>query len=391
MTGYFFPEYNGTSVRIFNLVSRLPFSIHMLVLDTTVNGELISKKQEQFGNIGVTRFSAQPSIGLFKLPLAREAYTMYQKPRRLVRIGIEKHPDIIHAHDVMTFGQAACQVGLKTKKPFILELHALDADYLSTNYHTVENIYKEWQTKRLTKYSQRIITLTQSLAECISSRYKVPENKITVVPNGVDQDSFTPGEERRKKADRLKEDLHITGKVVMYSGYADWVNGVPDLISIIPQVIKINPHICFVFISHGPEEKKLELLSQQHPNNVKFLPMVPHSQMPFYYQMCDLFVLPRPSTPSTETLTPLKLLESMSMEKPVLGSNVKGITEVIKHLENGYLFEKGNLESFKDMLVQILQNDNNQIGRNARRSVMENYTWDKSSKTLQKVYEELGL
>jgi glycosyltransferase involved in cell wall biosynthesis len=79
----------------------------------------------------------------------------------------------------------------------------------------------------------------------------------------------------------------------------------------------------------------------------------------------------------------------MAMEKPVLGSDVGGIAEVIKHGENGYLYEKGNMESFKKALLGVLDMNNNQIGKNARKTIAENYTWDKSANILQKVYEEL--
>ncbi len=51
--------------------------------------------------------------------------------------------------------------------------------------------------------------------------------------------------------------------------------------------------------------------------------------MPDYYFTSDIFIIPRPSTISSELVTPLKLLEAMSMESVVLGSNVGGISEVI--------------------------------------------------------------
>ena len=77
------------------------------------------------------------------------------------------------------------------------------------------------------------------------------------------------------------------------------------------------------------------------------------------------------------------------MEKPVLGSNVGGIAEVIKHGRNGYLFEKGNMESFNRILLDVLDTKNGQIGRNARKTIVENHTWDRSVKTLEKTYREL--
>jgi glycosyltransferase involved in cell wall biosynthesis len=47
------------------------------------------------------------------------------------------------------------------------------------------------------------------------------------------------------------------------------------------------------------------------------------------------------------------------------------------------------MESFKKTLLEVLDADNTQIGKNARRTIVDNYTWDKSAKILQKVYEEL--
>ena len=111
--------------------------------------------------------------------------------------------------------------------------------------------------------------------------------------------------------------------------------------------------------------------------------------MPVYYQMCDIFVIPRPYTLSAEILTPLKLLEVMAAAKPVLGSNVGGIAEVIRHGDNGYLFEKGNLTSLKNTLLEALDTDNDLIGNNARKTVVLNYNWDNSARILQKVYEDL--
>ena len=79
----------------------------------------------------------------------------------------------------------------------------------------------------------------------------------------------------------------------------------------------------------------------------------------------------------------------MAMEKLVLASNVGGITEVIKHGENGYLFEKGNMGSLKQVLMQILDNDYSQICRKARETVVKKYRWENSAAILQEVYQGL--
>jgi len=111
--------------------------------------------------------------------------------------------------------------------------------------------------------------------------------------------------------------------------------------------------------------------------------------MPVYYQLCDVFMIPRPSTLSAETLTPLKILEAMAMEKVVLVSNVGGMAEAIRHGENGYLFSKGNIGELKRVLLNIIQEDCIGIGKNARESVLKKYTWEISANILQKIYRRL--
>jgi len=390
LSNYFFPEYSGTTTRLYNLLYRLPHEIFLINRNETIEGHIIKAQcNERFGTINVQRVSLRPVSPIFKSPPFRYMYTIYYKPRILVNATRKLQFDIIHAHDPLFFGQVAMQLSKKHKKKFIVELHVLAEDYIKG----INQRFKHFNVKRVTnktlKSCNHVISLTQALKDWISSHYNLQEDKITVVPNGADIDKFAPKVEYKKKAEELKKKLNITDSVVMYAGFMDRINGIVDLAKMAPWVIRERPSVFFVFIGHGPEEEELKALSKAYPKNVKFLPMVHYDEMPIYYQLCDLFIIPRPSTISAETVTPLKLLEAMAMEKPVLGSNVGGIAEIIKHGENGYLFEKGNMESFKKTLLEVLDADNTEIGKNARKTIIENYTWDKSAKILQKVYEDL--
>jgi len=280
-------------------------------------------------------------------------------------------------------------VSRKFNKPFILELHGLSQESSAGVFRSVKTWYIEQVDRKLLRHCDHIITLTQSLREWLISSYKLPESKITVIPNGADIEQFSPRNDLKVKAEELREKLGVNGKIIMYAGCMDRINGMEDLARVIPQIIQERQDICFLFIGQHPEEKRLIALFGEYPQKVKFLSTVPYDEMPIYYQLCDVFVIPRPSTISAETLTPLKLLEVMAVGKPVLGSNVGGITEVIKHRGNGYLFEKGNMKNFKETLLEALDVDNRQIGKNARKTVVENYTWDKSAEILRRVYEGL--
>jgi len=392
-----YPEHNGTTVRIFGILSRISHEIIMIIPNITMKGDILAPNKKIIGNITVKTAPLCPR-GIFAKSPLRYLHTIYKLPKNVFLSAISEKFDIIHAHDSSLFIQTAKILSRKLNKPFIFEFHAARKDYVNNiiipgtrigipfSGRIVGAYYEERGIKDALKYCDHVITLTNPLKIWISNYYNVDENNITVVPNGVDTDKFAPMYEDVAK--KKKKELNLSNIVVMYSGVIDKINGIDEFVKVIPSIITKKPDISFLFIGHGSEENKIINLSKKY-SQVVFLPVVPYEQMPIYYQICDVFVIPRPSNLSTETIVPLKLLESMAMERLVLGSNVGGIAEVIKHGENGYLFNKGDFESFKNELLEILNANNTQVGKNARKTIVNNYTWDRSANILQAVYEKL--
>jgi glycosyltransferase involved in cell wall biosynthesis len=389
LTEHFFPEYSGSATRLYGLLSRLPYEVYLITSDRTIRGEIIPKKEEKLDNIAINRIPLVPSNLVYRTPPLRYAHALWREPGIIAKHALKMQIDILHAHNSLIFGEAAQELSKQSNIPFVVEVHVLSKDYSAGFLAGIKASYNDWVDRKVLSRCDHIVTLTQSLKECLIDSYKLPETKITVVPNGANIELFSPKSENNIKAEELKHTLGINDKVVMYAGVMDWMNGIRELAKVIPQIVRELRSVCFVFIGRGPEEGNLVKLSKEYPDNVKLVPMVPHSSMPAYYQMCDVFVIPRPSYISTETLIPLKLLEVMAMEKAVLGSNVGGITEVIEHGNNGYLFEKENINSFGKVLLEVLGSDNTRIGVNARKTIVTQYTWDKSVRTLQRIYEAM--
>jgi glycosyltransferase involved in cell wall biosynthesis len=391
-TRHFFPEYSGTSTRLYNLICRLPSEVCVVTSNRKINGEVISQPGDRYENISVKRvplYGAEAPAGIPALRYARTIYSYYRMSPDVQRVIGDEKWDIFQAHNVLPFAGAARQIAERRQIPLVFELHGIAEESLKGIARLAGDMFLRKETQQLMRRSARTITLTQSLKESICSRYKIPPEKITVVPNGADTEQFSPKEEYKQKAGALREKFNIRGKVVIYAGVMDRINGLADLADIMPQIIAERPSISFVFIGNGPESPRLGSLFHSYPENVRYLGQVPYAEMPLYYQMCDVFIIPRPSTLSSETLTPLKLLEAMASTCVVLGSDVGGITEVVKHGANGYLFRKGNPTSLKKTLFEALDADSKEIARNARDTIVKNYTWEKSSCVLWQVYEDV--
>ena len=389
LANYFFPEYSGATTRLYNIISRLPFDVQVLTSNRLIKGDVVSPEREQFGNITVNRLPLMFGAAGRKNHFWNSMNAIRRDRETLAGFALKQEFDFLHAHNSVVFGQTAAQIAGKMSRPFVLEYHGLAHESVSGLLKGIKTYYIQRTDRDIMGKCAHIITLTDHLKEWIIKFYRVPDSRITVVPNGVDIKRFAPAREYIDRAAELKKGLGIEGRVVMYAGVMDMINGIDSLAAAASQIIPENPQVCFVFVGGPADYKSLGALGSQFPKNVKLVPGVSYDDMPSYYEMCDIFVIPRPPTISAETIVPLKLIEVMAMGKSVVASDVGGLAEVIKHGENGYLFRKGDAASLKKTLLAALEADNKQIGLNARKAVVEKYSWDKSVETLLQVYKKL--
>ena len=85
------------------------------------------------------------------------------------------------------------------------------------------------------------------------------------------------------------------------------------------------------------------------------------------------------------------LIEANACGTPVIGSEVGGIKYVIGDGETGVLVPPGDPVALADAITRILEDEElaARMGSNGRRMVMKNYTWDKSARMTERVFEEV--
>lgn len=371
----FLPDYTGSSIRLSNLLFRVPYDITVLTPDKKVNGDYFKIKDEKIRNIKVKRVSTMSQSSIWRLPVMRH----YYHEKRIFNSSKKEHFDIVQSRSLSPYIESAYKLHKKFNKPLLVEAHPNED--INSLY-----LFYIFKVLKVLKSASHVITLTNSLKRWLHEQHGINEEKISVINNGVDSEKFKPQNPNLNES--LREKLGNPEKIVMYAGYLDSINGIDMLTELIPSIIGDNPQTSFIFMGHGPFYDKIHKLSMNY-NQIKLIPTVNYDLMPHYYQLSDVFIIPRPSTISSELITPLKLLEAMSTGSIVLGSDVGGISEVIKNGKNGYLFEKGNPDSFKDYLVTALETDNSKIAKNARETILNEYSWDKSAEKLKNVYDQI--
>ncbi|MHA1833929.1 MAG: glycosyltransferase, partial [Candidatus Baldrarchaeia archaeon] len=94
--------------------------------------------------------------------------------------------------------------------------------------------------------------------------------------------------------------------------------------------------------------------------------------------------------PSLREGLPLSVLEAMACGVPVVGSDIPGVNEVVKHEENGFLVPPKNSEALANVILTLLNDENlrRKVGRDARQLMTEKYNWNAIASKIEKVYHE---
>jgi glycosyltransferase involved in cell wall biosynthesis len=119
--------------------------------------------------------------------------------------------------------------------------------------------------------------------------------------------------------------------------------------------------------------------------NVVFKGLVLHDEMPRLIGTTSICVLP-----SLKEGMPYALLEAMACGKPVIGSNIHGINDVISHGDNGILVPPRNPEALADAILTLMADRDlrRKLGHNARQLMVEKYSWAEISARIEGIYRE---
>lgn len=184
--------------------------------------------------------------------------------------------------------------------------------------------------------------ICEALREEVISR-GVPEDRTAIVPNGVDLKEFIPGppdEELRKKLGL--EGCTVTGYIGSFFHY----EGLDLLIDTMKMLAPDYPMLRLLLVGDG---ELMPILRQRAvekgiAESIVFTGRVPHTDIANFYRIYDFMILPRRNTRETRLVTPLKPMEIMAMQKPLIASDIGGHREIVQNEMNGILFESENAE-----------------------------------------------
>jgi len=210
-----------------------------------------------------------------------------------------------------------------------------------------------------------VICVSDSMRDYLAEHLDVPPETMCVIPNGVDIDFFRYHGENTA---RLKEELGLQGKMVFgYLGGVQQWQGVDAFI----RAARRTRSDALGFLLVGGEER-------YRKGNLVSVPRIPRSEIPHYYSLCDVLVLPRPAHPATAVAAPTKFGEYAAMGKPILTTDVGDASRYVRDYRNGIVvksaddLERGIVAfSVKDEADLI------EMGENSRLLAENEFHWER--------------
>lgn len=236
------------------------------------------------------------------------------------------------------------------------------------------------------KHAKKIVAVTRGLKEELMRLYNIPDEKIIVIENGANTDLFRPmDQEEIEKEFEFDQDANY---VCFVGALAPW-QGVGYLVKASPLILKEFPGARFLIVGDGLIKEELMKLAEKTGVSDKFIftGVVPYEEVPKYINESDVCVAP---IIGERIASPIKIYEYAACRKPVVSSRIYGL-EFIERKNIGILVQPENSNQLMVAITKLLKDRElrDKMGKNGRKYVVENRSWEAVAKAVEKVVREV--
>lgn len=385
---HYYPLKGGTVTYVNNLCENLAKMGMCVYLITSGTNEQNTQSLKRWNNVDL--------YYVHKLPipeyLRKERYFPLFLFKEFSSIVKEIQPDIIHISHGF-FAPVVIKIFNIRKIPIIWTIH---------NVPPAEHIFQKFKNKRVNSifrhiyfeiasafssfcfrfyHYDKVICVSQSTADKVLSR-GVPNDKISIIPNGISIPNNSILENILPNETGNFIILTVAG-IIEHKGQLEVVKG-------IPQILKDYPDTRFIFVGPIRSPTYLNLIistaeSLGVRNHIQITGEVTEELLQQFYDRCDVYL-----QPSYQEGFCITIMEAMAHGKPVIGTAVGAIPELIKE-DRGILLTSPNPKSISEALIFLLSNESKreEYGENGKNFIITAYSAERMASETALLYEEM--
>ena len=294
-------------------------------------------------------------------------------------IGIKKihganfKPDIIHANILTRTVFMAYLYKLWKGTPYIVTEHW--SRYLP-NRNSYKGLLRKFITKLVVKNSMAVLPVSENLKNAMLKHNLY--NSHYLVINNVVEDSFFN--------ENSSADKHLKKRIIHVSCFDDEVKNISGILRCVLELSKKRKDFEIIIIGTGIDYDKIIAYAETlkiDSDIIHFLGEKSPKDVAFWLQNSDFFVLF-----SNIENSPVVISESLVCGKPVLSSNVGGISEHINET-NGILIEAGNEIELTEKMNFMLDNFQKFDSERIRTEFINKFSYKSIGKQLSDIYSDI--
>jgi glycosyltransferase involved in cell wall biosynthesis len=318
-----------------------------------------------------------PGVVFELMELGYNVAAAFRNSRLLKR----KRYDLVYERHAF-FLCATAWLTARRRIPLVVEVNELVGD---------ERVRRQPTFRRLAERCDRFCLRRASLVTVVSPHLQrrvvamgVASERTLVLPNAVAAaDYATPADGRQVRA------KCGIGDDAILIGFVGWLVPWHRLEELFLAVAEApNRNLWLLIVGGGPLRPDLESLAATRgiAKRVRFVGTVPHEAVREHIAAMDIAVIPH----SNEYRSPIKLFEYMGQGKAILAPRTEPIAMVVRHGDNGVLFDAGDVSSFRAGLARLVSEPETRkrLGEQARADVLAQHTWDHNA---ARILERLGM
>lgn len=298
----------------------------------------------------------------------------------LLKLIKQSKPDIVHT--CLFYANYHGRIAAKLAKVPIIVSEEQNVDKWKKKYLVFLLI--DWL---LSKVTDRIIACSQAVKDFVLQNEKIETDKLLFVPNTFDHKKFVNHSSIEKKNIKRALGLSDKDRIIGTVGSFSLQKGHIYLIKAMKEIVRNEPSCKLLMVGAGPLENELRKKADKLGLNKQIIFTGKRRDIFNLFSILEIFVLP-----SLWEGLPLVSLEAMAMAKPVVASQIPGITEVVIDGENGILVAPKNSNLLAKAILDLLKDSDRskKMGELGKARILKHYNPQTYVSKIESLYETLS-